>query len=119
MLRREQNRKSDSSILLKEKDEIIKQVMAEGNSCPACHYCFTLLIAMLSVHFLLYFCIEVVKHLIGEELSKKQAAQEGLMKKLRAQIRELEDEKSRLTTKLQVHLLIETFPYLCAGDAEG
>ncbi len=31
MLRREQNRKSDSSILLKEKDEIIKQVMAEGN----------------------------------------------------------------------------------------
>jgi hypothetical protein len=31
MLRREQNRKSDSSILLKEKDEIIKQVMAEGS----------------------------------------------------------------------------------------
>lgn len=30
MLRREQNRKSDSSILLKEKDEIIKAVMAEG-----------------------------------------------------------------------------------------
>lgn len=30
MLRREQNRKSDSSMLLKEKDEIIKAVMAEG-----------------------------------------------------------------------------------------
>lgn len=30
MLRREQSRKNDSSILLKEKDEIIKQVMAEG-----------------------------------------------------------------------------------------
>jgi chromosome segregation ATPase len=67
MLRREQNRKSDSSILLKEKDEIIKQVMAEG-----------------------------------EELSKKQAVQEGQMKKLRAQIRELEDEKQRLNSKLQV-----------------
>lgn len=33
MLRREQSRKSDLSPLLKEKDEIIKQVMAEGNSC--------------------------------------------------------------------------------------
>lgn len=32
MLRREQNRKSDSSMLLKEKDEIIKAVMAEGQS---------------------------------------------------------------------------------------
>jgi predicted aminopeptidase len=56
MLRREQNRKSDSSILLKEKDEIIKQVMAEG-----------------------------------EELSKKQAVQEGQMKKLRAQVHGMVD----------------------------
>lgn len=67
MMRREQSRKSDTSALLKEKDEIIKQVMAEG-----------------------------------EELSKKQAAQELQMKKLRSQIRELEDEKQRLTSKLQV-----------------
>lgn len=66
MLRREQTRK-DSAILLKEKDEIIKQVMAEG-----------------------------------EELSKKQAAQESQMRKLRAQIRELEEEKQRLKSKLQV-----------------
>ncbi|KAG0618623.1 hypothetical protein M758_4G079100 [Ceratodon purpureus] len=67
MLRREQNRKSDSSMLLKEKDEIIKAVMAEG-----------------------------------EELSKKQAVQEGTIKKLRAQVRELEEEKGRLTSRLQV-----------------
>lgn len=67
MLRREQNRKSDTSALLKEKDEIIKQVMAEG-----------------------------------EELSKRQAVQEGQMKKLRAQIREMEDERQRLTSRLQV-----------------
>ncbi|GLJ29771.1 hypothetical protein SUGI_0587940 [Cryptomeria japonica] len=66
-LRREQSRKSDASVLLKEKDEIIKQVMAEG-----------------------------------EELSKKQAAQEAQMRKLRAQIRELEEEKQRLNSKLQV-----------------
>lgn len=31
-LRREQNKKSDAAALLKEKDEIINQVMAEGNS---------------------------------------------------------------------------------------
>ncbi|XP_073389616.1 golgin candidate 5-like [Physcomitrium patens] len=67
MLRREQNRKSDSSVLLKEKDEIIKAVMAEG-----------------------------------EELSKKQAFLEGTIKKLRTQVRELEEEKNRLTSKLQV-----------------
>ncbi|GMI91822.1 golgin candidate 5 [Hibiscus trionum] len=66
-LRREQNKKSDAAALLKEKDEIIKQVMAEG-----------------------------------EELSKKQATQEALIRKLRAQIRELEEEKKGLTTKLQV-----------------
>ncbi|XP_030491769.2 golgin candidate 5 [Cannabis sativa] len=66
-LRREQNRKSDAAALLKEKDEIITQVMAEG-----------------------------------EELSKKQAAQEGQIRKLRAQIRELEEEKKVFITKLQV-----------------
>ncbi|KAK7261807.1 hypothetical protein RIF29_28127 [Crotalaria pallida] len=66
-LRREQNKKSDAAALLKEKDEIITQVMAEG-----------------------------------EELSKKQAAQESTIRKLRAQIRELEEEKKGLTTKLQV-----------------
>ncbi|XP_004486753.1 golgin candidate 5 [Cicer arietinum] len=66
-LRREQNKKSDAAALLKEKDEIITQVMAEG-----------------------------------EELSKKQAAQESTIRKLRAQIRDLEEEKKGLTTKLQV-----------------
>ncbi|XP_038717988.1 golgin candidate 5-like isoform X2 [Tripterygium wilfordii] len=66
-LRREHNRKSDAAALLKEKDEIITQVMAEG-----------------------------------EELSKKQAAQEATMRKLRAQIRELEEEKKGFITKLQV-----------------
>ncbi|KAM0005529.1 putative TATA element modulatory factor 1, TATA binding protein [Helianthus debilis subsp. tardiflorus] len=66
-LRREQNKKSDAAALLKEKDEIITQVMAEG-----------------------------------EELSKKQAAQESTIRKLRAQIRELEEEKKGLITKLQV-----------------
>ncbi|KAE9585875.1 putative TATA element modulatory factor 1 TATA binding, TATA element modulatory factor 1 DNA binding [Lupinus albus] len=66
-LRREQNKKSDAAALLKEKDEIITQVMAEG-----------------------------------EKLSKKQAAQESTIRKLRAQIRELEEEKKGLTTKLQV-----------------
>lgn len=66
-LRREQNKKSDAAALLKEKDEIITQVMAEG-----------------------------------EQLSKKQAAQEGQIRKLRAQIRELEEEKKGLLTKLQV-----------------
>ncbi|KAI5336834.1 hypothetical protein L3X38_016103 [Prunus dulcis] len=64
-LRREQNKKSDAAALLKEKDEIINQVMAEG-----------------------------------EELSKKQAAQ-GQIRKLRAQIREFEEEKKGLITKLQ------------------
>lgn len=66
-LRREQNKKSDAAALLKEKDEIINQVMAEG-----------------------------------EELSKKQAAQESTIRKLRAQIRDFEEEKKGLTTKLQV-----------------
>ncbi|GLT76201.1 hypothetical protein SLA2020_478740 [Shorea laevis] len=66
-LRREQNKKSDAAALLKEKDEIITQIMAEG-----------------------------------EELSKKQAAQESQIRKLRAQLREVEEEKKGLTTKLQV-----------------
>ncbi|ESQ27007.1 hypothetical protein EUTSA_v10018077mg [Eutrema salsugineum] len=65
-LRREQNKKSDAAALLKEKDEIINQVMAEG-----------------------------------EELSKKQAAQEAQIRKLRAQIREVEEDKKGLITKLQ------------------
>ncbi|XP_061951072.1 golgin candidate 5-like [Populus nigra] len=66
-LRREQNKKSDAAALLKEKDEIINQVMAEG-----------------------------------EELSKKQATQESTIRKLRAQNRELEEEKKGLMTKVQV-----------------
>ncbi|XP_068652635.1 golgin candidate 5-like [Aristolochia californica] len=66
-LRREQSKKSDATALLKEKDEIISQVMAEG-----------------------------------EELSKKQAAQESQIRKLRAQIREFEEEKQRLNSKIQV-----------------
>ncbi|XP_026661365.2 golgin candidate 5-like isoform X2 [Phoenix dactylifera] len=66
-LRREQSKKSDAAALLKEKDEIINQVMAEG-----------------------------------EELSKKQAAQEATIKKLRTQIREFEEEKQRLNSKFQV-----------------
>ncbi|XP_024972266.1 golgin candidate 5-like isoform X2 [Cynara cardunculus var. scolymus] len=66
-LRREQNKKSDAAALLKEKDEIITQVMAEG-----------------------------------EALSKKQAAQESQIRKLRAQIREFEEEKKGLIAKLQV-----------------
>ncbi|KAK6153648.1 hypothetical protein DH2020_013287 [Rehmannia glutinosa] len=70
-LRREHNRKSDAAALLKEKDEIITQVMAEG-----------------------------------EELSKKQATQESQIRKLRAQIRELEEEKKGLQTKLQISSLI-------------
>ncbi|GJS92453.1 golgin candidate 5 [Tanacetum coccineum] len=66
-LRREQNKKSDAAALLKEKDEIITQIMAEG-----------------------------------EGLSKKQATQESLIRKLRAQIREFEEEKKGMMAKLQV-----------------
>ncbi|KAJ9568256.1 hypothetical protein OSB04_004222 [Centaurea solstitialis] len=66
-LRKEANKRNDANALLKEKDEIISQVMAEG-----------------------------------EELSKKQAVQESTIRRLRAQIRELEEEKKGLTNKLQV-----------------
>lgn len=66
-LRREQSKRSDAAALLREKDEIINQVMAEG-----------------------------------EQLSKKQAAQEAQIRKLRAQIRELEEEKKAFVTKLQL-----------------
>ncbi|KAK1422474.1 hypothetical protein QVD17_25615 [Tagetes erecta] len=66
-LRREQNKRSDATALLKEKDDIITQVMAEG-----------------------------------EELSKKQAVQESTIRKLRAQIREFEEEKKRFISKLQI-----------------
>ena len=37
----------------------------------------------------------------GEELSKKQAAVEGQMRKLRGTIRELEMERDRLVSRLQ------------------
>ncbi|XP_039121687.1 golgin candidate 5 isoform X2 [Dioscorea cayenensis subsp. rotundata] len=66
-LKKEQSKKSDVAVLLKEKDEIITQVMAEG-----------------------------------EELSKKQAVQESTIRKLRAQIREIEEEKQRLNSRIQV-----------------
>ncbi|KAI3766630.1 hypothetical protein L2E82_16697 [Cichorium intybus] len=66
-LRKEQNKRSDATALLKEKDDIISQVMAEG-----------------------------------EMLSKKQAVQESTIRKLRAQIREFEEEKKGLLGKLQV-----------------
>ncbi|CAI9262802.1 unnamed protein product [Lactuca saligna] len=65
-LRREQNKRSDATALLKEKDDIITQVMEEG-----------------------------------EKLSKKQAVQESTIRKLRAQIREFEDEKKGFISKLQ------------------
>eukprot|EP00898_Chlorokybus_atmophyticus_P006683 jgi/Chlat1/7015/Chrsp56S06690 len=66
MLKRDANRRSDTSTLVQEKDEIIKQIMAEG-----------------------------------ETLSKKQAAQEQLIKKLRAQVKELEGDKEKLTASLE------------------
>ncbi|KAL4583884.1 hypothetical protein LXL04_008469 [Taraxacum kok-saghyz] len=66
MLRKEQNKRSDATALLKEKDEIITQVMAEG-----------------------------------EMLSKKQAVQESTIRKLRAQIREFDEEKKGLISKIQ------------------
>ncbi|KAF9690127.1 hypothetical protein SADUNF_Sadunf01G0163600 [Salix dunnii] len=71
-LKREQNKKSDAAALLKEKDEIINQVMAEALQYE------------------------------GEELSKKQAVQESTIRKLRSQMRELEEEKKGLMTKVQV-----------------
>lgn len=46
--------------------------------------------------------VEMFSASIGEELSKKQAVQEGTIKKLRAQVREFEEEKGRLTSRLQV-----------------
>jgi hypothetical protein len=46
-LRREHNKKSDAAALLKEKDEIINQVMAEGRATQAfismCNECFFIL----------------------------------------------------------------------------
>ncbi|CAI9276940.1 unnamed protein product [Lactuca saligna] len=65
-LRREQNKRSDATALLKEKDDIITQVMEEG-----------------------------------EKLSKKQAVQEYTIRKLRAQIREFEEEKKGFISELQ------------------
>ncbi|MBA0695721.1 hypothetical protein Goari_002330, partial [Gossypium aridum] len=72
-LRREQNKKSDAAALLKEKDEIINQVMAEG-----------------------------------EELSKKQAAQEAQMRKLRAQVEENKVESIKKDKTATEKLLQET-----------
>lgn len=104
MLRREQSRKNDSSILLKEKDEIIKQVMAEGKSCATF---IQLTMQKLYVNRDKPCCAredpgcscEIYKHTVpvytlvlnvlrsvGEELSKKQAVLEGTVKKLRAQV---------------------------------
>ncbi|MBA0748977.1 hypothetical protein Gogos_002947, partial [Gossypium gossypioides] len=72
-LRREQNKKSDAAALLKEKDEIINQVMAEG-----------------------------------EELSKKQAAQEAQIRKLRAQVEENKVESIKKDKTATEKLLQET-----------
>ncbi|KAI3777822.1 hypothetical protein L1987_47625 [Smallanthus sonchifolius] len=79
-LRREQNKRSDSTALLKEKDEIITQVMAEGRQLY--HWC--------------------------EELSKKQAVQESTIRKLRAQIEENKVENSKKDKAATEKLLQET-----------
>ncbi|GJM89724.1 hypothetical protein PR202_ga05939 [Eleusine coracana subsp. coracana] len=79
-LRREQNKKSDAAALLKEKDEIISQVMAEGTQ----NQCFT------------------------PDLFVKSYQKNKLLKKLlfgnsgHRHIRELEEEKQRLNSKIQV-----------------
>ena len=38
----------------------------------------------------------------GEELSKKQATQEQNMKKLRSKLKEVEEDKERIESRLQV-----------------
>jgi hypothetical protein len=78
--RRGARRSTGESVLLAEKDEIIKAVMAEG-----------------------------------EELSKKQAVQEGVIKKLRAKLKEAEVEAQRLTSRLQV----EEARVLCIQQVGG
>ncbi|KAL0441518.1 UNVERIFIED_CONTAM: Golgin candidate 5 [Sesamum radiatum] len=117
-LRREHNKKSDAVALLKEKDEIISQVMAEVLHRNVERVIIIdkvdLLLPMegskggLELDDLLYYRKNVVFVAVhgsatspGEELSKKQAVQESQIRKLRAQIRELEDEKKGLLTKLQ------------------
>ncbi|CAK9185697.1 unnamed protein product [Ilex paraguariensis] len=132
-LRREQSKKSDAAALLKEKDEIINQVMAEGveilgegcscNSGVRTPYHlldgnlarvedrmeaelhankFQLFSVLLDVccldgrfHGFIALLIVPKKHgdegltaAKGEELSKKQAAQESQIRKLRAQVEE-------------------------------
>ncbi|KAF2323429.1 hypothetical protein GH714_035411 [Hevea brasiliensis] len=85
-LRREQNKKSDAAALLKEKDEIITQVMAEG-----------------------------------EELSKKQAAQESTIRKLRAQVEENKVEsikKDKTATEKLLQETIEKHQAELAGQKE-
>ncbi|KAF7814254.1 golgin candidate 5 [Senna tora] len=107
-LRREQSKKSDAAALLKEKDEIINQVMAEESEYVASSFlgysaCGNLrhYLDALAIHSgWRYLCNHGPPRC--EELSKKQAAQESTIRKLRAQIRELEEEKKGLTTKLQV-----------------
>ena len=51
-LRREQNKKSDAAALLKEKDEIITQVMAEGmqNCCFCACSCILMCEQVLRLH---------------------------------------------------------------------
>ncbi|KAL0342007.1 UNVERIFIED_CONTAM: Golgin candidate 5 [Sesamum calycinum] len=132
-LRREHNKKSDAAALLKEKDEIISQVMAEVLHRNVERVIIIdkvdLLLPMegskggLELDDLLYWHKTrfIVKNVVfvavhgsatspgylsrhqhmGEELSKKQAVQESQIRKLRAQIRELEDEKKGSLTKLQ------------------
>ncbi|KAH1207459.1 Golgin candidate 5 [Glycine max] len=107
-LRREQNKKSDAAALLKEKDEIINQVMAEGKisfEVPLMELPLSMSDYVASV-FLGIQHVDATcvwnNSVGGEELSKKQAAQESTIRKLRAQIRDFEEEKKGLTTKLQV-----------------
>ncbi|KAK4395236.1 Golgin candidate 5 [Sesamum angolense] len=141
-LRREHNKKSDAAALLKEKDEIISQVMAEVLHRNVERVIIIdkvdLLLPMegskggLELDDLLYYrCCSLDGFIVssflpqknvvfiavhgsatspgylsrhqhmGEELSKKQAVQESQIRKLRAQIRELEEEKKGLLTKLQ------------------
>ena len=76
MLRRDQSRKGESTTLLKEKDEMIKQVMAEGRT-PRMEEGG----GEERRNDVGWLCGS------GEELSRKQAAQEAQMKKLRSQVR--------------------------------
>ncbi|KAL2243327.1 UNVERIFIED_CONTAM: Golgin candidate 5 [Sesamum indicum] len=89
-LRREQSKKSDAAALLKEKDEIISQVMAEVHGSATSP-------GYLSRH-----------HDMGEELSKKQAVQESQIRKLRAQAEESKVESIKRDKTETEKLLQET-----------